>query len=66
MWNTNKNRRLEIFIIVIAGAIVSVINTLLLRENLINEIKKIARRVEANIVNSKVTNISTKINSQDN
>jgi hypothetical protein len=61
MWSTKRNRVLEIAVIVVFGAIVSVINTILLRENLLKEVKRIAKNSELNIVNSKVTDINTRM-----
>jgi hypothetical protein len=66
MWSTRKNRLLEVVIVVVIGAIVSVLNTLWLKENLLKEIQKIAKNTESNIVNSKVIDISTKMNSTTN
>lgn len=66
MWSTRRNRIFEIVIVVVVGAIVSVLNTLWLRENLLKEIQKIAKKSEDNIVNSKVIDISSKKNPTSN
>nr|WP_263327802.1 hypothetical protein [Neobacillus sp. Marseille-Q6967] len=63
MWSTSGKRIFEVVIVVVIGAIVSVLNTLWLRENLLKEVQKIAKNTESNIVNSKVTDISTKMKS---
>jgi hypothetical protein len=63
MWNTRRNRIAEVIVVVVIGAIVSVLNTLWLRENLLKEVQKIAKNTESNIVNSKVIDISTRMNS---
>ena len=41
MWSTKRNRVMEILIIVIVGAIVSILNTLWLRNSLLIGIKNI-------------------------
>jgi hypothetical protein len=65
MWETKGNRILEISIIVILGAIVSILNTLWLRESLIEQIKIIAKDNENNIIKqSNVTDIATKLRQQ--
>lgn len=65
MRNTRGNRIVEILIIVIFGAIVSIINTLWLRESLIEQIKIIAKDNENNIIKqSNVTDIATKLRQQ--
>ncbi|OAS89489.1 MULTISPECIES: hypothetical protein [Metabacillus] len=65
MWETRGNRILEISIIVILGAIVSILNTLWLRESLIEQIKIIAKDNENNIIKqSNVTDIATKLRQQ--
>lgn len=46
MWSTRKNRILDVVIVVVIGAIVSVLNTLWLRGNLLNEVQKIAKNTE--------------------
>lgn len=66
MWSTRKNRVLEVVIVVVIGAIVSVLNTLWLRGNLLKEIQNIAKSTESNIVNSKVIDINSKMNSSRN
>ena len=54
---------MEVIIIVILGAITSMLNTLWLRNELIIQIEKIAKRNEENIIrNSKVTDISDRRN----
>ena len=62
MWNTKSNRIMEIAIIVIVGAIVSVLNTLVLRSSLIKQVERIAKDNELNILSksSKVTDIASK------
>ncbi|WP_102272107.1 hypothetical protein [Cytobacillus massiliigabonensis] len=62
MWNSRKSRIAEVLIIVVIGALVSVVNTLWLREDLLKKIQLIAKSTESNIVNSKVTDISTRMN----
>lgn len=52
MWNTRRNRIFEVVLVVIIGSIVSVLNTLWLRGNLLKEVKKIAKNSESNILNS--------------
>ncbi|WP_338786942.1 hypothetical protein [Metabacillus sp. FJAT-53654] len=65
MWETRGNRILEISIIVILGAIVSILNTMWLRESLIEQIKIIAKDNENNIIKqSNVTDIATKLRQQ--
>jgi hypothetical protein len=65
MWETRSNRIVEISIIVIFGAIVSILNTLWLRGSLIEQIKIIAKDNENNIIKqSKVTAITTKLRQQ--
>jgi hypothetical protein len=61
MWEKKSNRVMEILIIVVFGAIVSVLNTLWLRDSLIKEVERIAKINERNIIKSKVTNISDKM-----
>lgn len=62
MWNNKKNRIMEIGLIVVVGAIVSVVNTIWLRSSLLTEVERIAKDNEVNILNkqNKVTNIATK------
>ena len=62
MWNNKKNRIMEIALIVIVGAIVSVVNTLWLRSSLLMKIERIAKDNEVNILSkqNKVTDIATK------
>jgi hypothetical protein len=65
LWNTRGNRIIEIAIIVIGGAIISLLNTLWLKQVLIKQIRIIAKNNEMNILKqSKVTNISDKMNSK--
>lgn len=46
MWETKSNRLMEIVVIVVIGAIVSVLNTLWLRDSLIKEVERIAKTNE--------------------
>jgi hypothetical protein len=65
LWSTKGNRIIEIAIIVIGGAIISFLNTLWLKQVLIKQIEIIAKNNEMNILKqSKVTNISDKMNSK--
>jgi hypothetical protein len=65
LWNTRGNRIIEIAVIVIGGAIISFLNTLWLKQVLIKQIEIIAKNNEMNILRqSKVTNISEKMNSK--
>jgi hypothetical protein len=65
LWNTRGNRIIEIAVIVIGGAIISFLNTLWLKQVLIKQIEIIAKNNEMNILKqSKVTNISEKMNSK--
>lgn len=64
MWNTKSNRIMEIVIVVVIGAIVSIVNTLWLRDSLIRGIEQIARDNEENIIKrSKVININDRMKS---
>jgi len=54
---------MEILIITLFGAIVSVLNTLWLREALLKQIEKIAKSAETNVIKAKVIDISDKIGS---
>jgi hypothetical protein len=64
MWNTKSNRIMEIVLIVVIGAIVSIVNTLWLRDSLIRGIEQIARDNEENIIKrSKVININDRMKS---
>ena len=64
MWNTKGNRIMEIVIVVVIGAIVSIVNTLWLRDSLIRGIEQIARDNEENIIKrSKVININDRMKS---
>lgn len=60
MWSIRRNRIYDVMVVVVIGAIVSVLNTLWLRKNLLLEVQKIAKNSEINIVEAKVTDISTK------
>ncbi|MBO1513685.1 hypothetical protein [Metabacillus bambusae] len=65
MWETRGNRVVEISIIVIFGAIVSILNTLWLRKSLIEQMKVIAKDNENNIIKkSNITDIATKLRQQ--
>lgn len=64
MFEKRSSRIAEIVIIIIFGAIVSVINTLWLRINLLKEVQRIAKNSELNIVNSKVTDIGSRMSSK--
>jgi len=55
---------MEIVIVVVIGAIVSIVNTLWLRDSLIRGIEQIARDNEENIIKrSKVININDRMKS---
>ena len=66
MWNSRSNRILEIVVIVTIGAIVSIVNTICLRDSLLKRIEEIAKNSERNIASGKVTDISTRRNSNAN
>jgi len=57
-----RQRLTEIILITVIGAIVSILNTLLLRFSLLKEIEKIAKINELDILrkSGKVTDIATK------
>lgn len=50
MWGRKSSRRKEVACIVIIGAIIPVINTVLLRGSLINQVERIAKTNEENII----------------
>jgi hypothetical protein len=65
MWESRGNRVVEILIIVIFGAIVSILNTLWLRKSLIEQMKVIAKDNENNIIKqSNIIDIATRLRQQ--